>query len=51
VSDLKFWESPAARLYNISAIPASYLLDRDGKIIAKNLRGNELETKLKDILK
>jgi len=51
VSDLKFWDSPVARLYNISAIPASYLLDRDGKIIAKDLKGNELEMKLKDILK
>jgi peroxiredoxin len=50
VSDLKGWESNAASLYNVSAIPATFLLDKDGKIIAKNLRGAELEQKLKEIL-
>ncbi|MBK0383975.1 AhpC/TSA family protein [Pedobacter sp. SD-b] len=42
VSELKQWDSPTARLYNINAIPASFLVDPSGKIIAKNLRGNEL---------
>jgi peroxiredoxin len=50
VSDLKYWQSEAAKQYNISAIPASFLLDRDGKIIAKNLRGSSLHDKLKEIL-
>jgi len=50
VSDLKGWESEAASQYNIVAIPATYLLDKEGKIIAKNLRGKELEQKLEEIL-
>ncbi len=50
VSDLKYWQSEAARSYNINAIPASFLLDREGKIIAKNLRGHLLHQKLKEIL-
>lgn len=50
VSDLKYWQSEAARNYNVNAIPASFLLDRDGKIVAKNLRGQSLHQKLKEIL-
>ena len=50
VSDLKYFDSEAARLYNISAIPFSILLDKNGIIIAKNLRGNALHKKLKEIL-
>lgn len=50
VSDLKYWQSEAARTYNVNAIPASFLLDRDGKIVAKNLRGQSLHQKLKEIL-
>ncbi|MBE9469511.1 MAG: AhpC/TSA family protein [Bacteroidetes bacterium] len=46
VSDLKFWKSSAAQLYKIQSIPASYLLDKEGKIIGKNLRGPALEQKL-----
>ncbi len=42
VSELKQWDAPTARLYNISAIPASFLIDPQGKIVAKNLRGEEL---------
>ena len=49
VSDLKFWRSEAAQTYQIRAIPATYLIDPDGKIIAKNLRGATLEAKLKEI--
>jgi peroxiredoxin len=49
VSDLKFWNSEAAQTYNINAIPFSILLDPEGKIIAKNLRGVELDNKLKEI--
>jgi len=50
VSDLKYWQSEAAKTYNINAIPASFLLDRDGRIIAKNLRGQSLHQKLEEIL-
>jgi len=50
VSDLKGWQSSAAVLYNISAIPASFLLDKDGVIIAKNLRGAALDQKLSELL-
>ena len=49
VSDLKFWRSAAAQTYQIRAIPATYLIGPDGKIIAKNLRGPSLEAKLREI--
>ncbi|WKN42309.1 peroxiredoxin family protein [Tunicatimonas pelagia] len=49
VSDLQYFDSQAARLYNINAIPATVLVDPDGKIIAKNLRGPALEEKLSEI--
>ena len=51
VSDLKFWQSTAAQQYGVQAIPATFLLDKDGKIIAKNLRGDALEAKLDEVLK
>lgn len=51
VSDLKFWSSPAAKLYGIDQIPANFLLDPKGRIIAKNLRGPALEEKLAEIFK
>lgn len=50
VSDLKGWESSAATLYGITAIPQTVLLDKEGKIIAKNLRGAALEEKLASLL-
>jgi hypothetical protein len=50
VSDLKGWESDAAALYGIKAIPMNYLLDKEGKIIAKSLRGDDLIKKLGEIL-
>lgn len=46
VSDLKFWNNKAAVLYGVRGIPANFLIDPNGKIIAKNLRGNDLEDKL-----
>jgi len=49
VSDLQYFDSEAASLYNISAIPATVLLDKEGTIIAKNLRGAALEAKLAEI--
>ncbi len=50
VSDLKYFESKAATDYNISAIPFSILVDKEGKIIAKNLRGAALDKKLEEVL-
>lgn len=50
VSDLKFWDSEAAKEYNVQSIPFTVLLDKEGKIIAKGLRGAELEQKLKEVL-
>lgn len=49
VSDLKYFESEAAQVYQINSIPATYLIGPDGTIVAKNLRGAALEAKLKEI--
>lgn len=49
VSDLKGWKSAGGQLYGISSIPATVLVDRDGKVVARNLRGQELENKLNEI--
>ncbi|MCC9135414.1 redoxin domain-containing protein [Pontibacter silvestris] len=50
VSDLKGWENSAALKYNVTAIPQTVLLDKEGKIIAKGLRGEDLEAKLASLL-
>jgi peroxiredoxin len=50
VSDLKFWSNEVAAKYKISSIPQNFLVGPDGKIVAKNLRGPELESKLCEIL-
>lgn len=49
VSDLKQWQSEAVKIYNFKGIPFTVLIDPEGKIIAKNLRGPSLENKLKEI--
>ena len=49
VSDLQFWRSEGARIYNVNSIPATFLVDGDGVIIAKNLRGKALENTLKSL--
>ena len=49
VSDLQFWNNEASRLYGVNSIPANFLLDPDGIIIAKGLRGKQLEDKLAEI--
>jgi peroxiredoxin len=49
VSDLGYWNSEAAQTYNIKAIPYNLLLDKKGRIIAKNLRGEMLDEKLSEI--
>ena len=49
VSDLEFWNSKAAQTYNIRSIPASFLLNKQGEIVAKDLRGDALPAKLNEI--
>jgi peroxiredoxin len=49
VSDLQFWNNAVAQLYHIQSIPQNLLIDPSGKIVAKNLRGPELRTKLCEI--
>jgi len=49
VSDLQFWNSAAAKLYNVTSIPFTLLIDPDGKIIEKKLRGQALKNKLESI--
>ena len=51
ISDLQFWQSAAARTYNVSSIPKSFLLDKEGRIIAMDLRGPALDAKLSEIFK
>lgn len=51
VCDFKFWQSPVVTLYNFNSIPTNVLIDGDGKILAKNLRGEALEAKLAEVLK
>lgn len=51
VSDLKGWANEAGKLYGITSIPQNLLLDKEGKIIAKNLRGADLDAKLEEVIK
>ena len=51
VSDLLFWNSAIAKLYGVRAIPANYLVDSKGIIVARNLHGDELQTTLQSLLK
>jgi len=50
VGDMKGWRNDAAQLYGINSIPASFLLDKEGKIIARDLRGEDLDKKLAEVL-
>lgn len=51
VSDLKFWQSEACQIYAVQSIPYTVLVDKEGKIIATDLRGAELDKKLAEVLK
>jgi peroxiredoxin len=51
VSELQYWNSRAARDYGVQSIPANFLVDPSGNIIAQNLRGEQLEAKLAEVLK
>jgi hypothetical protein len=50
VSDLAFWNNAVAQQYGVIRIPYTVLVDRDGKVLAKNLRGSALEAKLAEVL-
>lgn len=51
VSDLKYWDNEVAKMYNIQGIPANMLIDPNGKIIARDLRAQALQDKLRELLK
>ena len=51
VSDLKGWDNEAAKLYGVKSVPTNFLIDTDGKIIAKHLHRGELMETLDKILK
>ena len=50
VSDLQHWNNAVARAYKIESIPQNFLIDPSGKIVGKNLRGQDLEAKLCELL-
>lgn len=50
VSNLQFWQDPIARQYNVQSIPATFLLDAEGRIVAKDLRGQQLRDKVAELL-
>ena len=51
VSDLKYWKNDVAVMYGVNAIPQNYLIDPQGKIIGKDLRGDALNAKLAELFK
>lgn len=51
VCDFKYWQSPVVQLYNFTGIPYNMLLDKNGNIVARNLRGEDLEKKLAEVIK
>ncbi len=50
VSHLKFWDEPIAKQYQVESIPAPFVLDASGKIVAKGLFGEELRAKIATLL-
>ena len=50
VSNLKFWEEPIAAQYGVQSIPATFILDATGKVVAQDLRGPELRAKILELL-
>jgi len=50
VSNLKFWDEPIAKQYGVESIPATFILDSSGKIVAQDLRGPELRAKILELL-
>ena len=51
VSDLKGWGNEVGKIYSIQGIPANILVDKNGVIVGKNLRGQDLENKLDELFK
>jgi peroxiredoxin len=51
VSDIKYWDNEVAKMYGIRSIPANLLLDKTGKIVGRNLRGEKLEAALTKLVK
>jgi thiol-disulfide isomerase/thioredoxin len=51
VSDIQYWNSKVVQLYKIESIPSNFLLDKEGRVIATNLRGEALQTKLAELFK
>lgn len=51
LSDLKGWQNSGAELYGVNSIPHTVLVDKEGVVVGKNLYGDELKTKLKELLK
>lgn len=50
VSNLKFWDEPIAKQYGVESIPATFILDSSGKVVAQDLRGPELRAKILELL-
>jgi peroxiredoxin len=50
VSNLKHWKEPIAEMYGVKSIPATYILDAEGRIVAKDLRGEDLRIKVLSLL-
>ena len=51
MSDLKAWQCEGAQLYGVRSIPATVLVDQEGNIVARDLRGDEIAAKLGELLK
>jgi thiol-disulfide isomerase/thioredoxin len=51
ISNLKYWDEPIAKQYKVEGIPATFILDAEGNIIAQNLTGEELRSKIESLLK
>jgi peroxiredoxin len=50
VSNLKFWDEPIAKQYQVESIPATFILDASGNVVAKDLRGEALRAKIQELL-
>lgn len=50
VSNLKGWKDPIAKQYGVESIPATFIFDANGKMVAKDLRGSELRAKIASML-
>lgn len=51
MSDLQGWNNAGAKLYGVNSIPATVLVDQEGTIVARNLRGEDIKAKLSELLK